>query len=79
MRVHITLAEDDLRRLDERVGSRRRSRFIAQAVRRALDDVQRWESLESAIGSIEDGGHEWDEDPARWVRSQRRGDARRLG
>ena len=79
MRVHITLAEDDVRRLDERVGARRRSRFIAEAVRRALDDEQRWESLESAIGSLADGGHEWDEDPAAWVRSQRHSDDWRLG
>jgi hypothetical protein len=79
MRVHITLAESDVRRLDERVGARRRSRFIAEAVRRALDDEQRWESLEAAIGSIDDSGHDWDDDPARWVRSQRRSDGQRVG
>ena len=79
MRIHITLAAEDVRRLDARVGSRRRSRFIAVAVRQALDDEQRWESLESAVGSLADSGHEWDEDPAAWVRSQRRTDLRRLG
>lgn len=79
MRVHITLDEDTVRRLDERVGARRRSRFIAEAVKRALDDQQRWEALEAAIGSIPDGGHAWDPDPAAWVRTQRRADTRRLG
>ena len=79
MRVHITLAESDVRRMDERVGARRRSRFIAEAVRQALDDADRWESIESAIGSLEDRDHAWDADPAAWVRSQRRQDPRRTG
>ena len=79
MRLHITLDEADVRRLDERVGSRQRSRFIAEAVRQALDDEQRWESLESAIGAIPDTGHEWDEDPAAWVRTQRHADPTRVG
>lgn len=79
MRVHITLDEEVVRLLDERVGARRRSRFIAEAVKRALGDQQRWESLEAAIGSIADDGHEWDSDPAAWVRTQRTADARRLG
>lgn len=76
MRVHITLDETDVRRLDARVGARRRSSFIAEAVRRALDDEQRWESIESAIGSIADTGHEWDRDAAGWVHRQRHADPR---
>jgi metal-responsive CopG/Arc/MetJ family transcriptional regulator len=79
MRVHITLSEEDVRRLDARVGARRRSRFISEAVRRALDDEQRWESLESAIGALASEPHDWDQDPAAWVRSQRRSDDRRVG
>jgi hypothetical protein len=79
MRVHITLDETDVRRLDDRVGSRRRSRFIAEAVRRALDDAQRWDSIDQAIGKLGDRGHDWDADPAAWVRAQRRSDPRRLG
>jgi len=79
IRVHITLADDLVRALDRRVGARRRSAYIARAVERALDDDHRWEVLESALGSIPDGGHEWDEDPARWVRDQRRADERRVG
>lgn len=79
MRVHITLADDLVRELDRRVGARRRSAYIAGAVERALDDDRRWELLESALGSISDGGHDWDEDAGRWVREQRRTDVRRVG
>jgi hypothetical protein len=56
----------------------RRSSFIAAAVRRAIVGKRRWDMIESAIGSIEDKGHEWDDDPAAWVRAQRRGDERRI-
>jgi hypothetical protein len=79
MRVHITLRDEIVRELDRRVGARRRSAYISRAVERALDDDRRWELLESAVGSISDRGHEWDEDAARWVRDQRRADERRVG
>jgi metal-responsive CopG/Arc/MetJ family transcriptional regulator len=71
MRLHISLDDELVRHLDEKVGARDRSRFIAQAVRRALDESDRSEALERAIGSIADSGHEWDDDPAAWVRAQR--------
>jgi hypothetical protein len=70
------LDERDVERLDARVGARRRSGFIAEAVRRALDDEERWESIESAIGTIPDTGHDWDRDAAAWVHRQRRSDPR---
>lgn len=79
MRLHITLEEELVRDLDRRVGTRRRSAFIAEAVRQALDDERRWELIESALDSIEDRGHEWDDDPASWVRRQRRADRSRVG
>jgi metal-responsive CopG/Arc/MetJ family transcriptional regulator len=79
MRVHITLEDDLVRELDRRVGARRRSAYIARAVEQALDDDRRWELLESALGTISDAGHEWDEDAGRWVREQRRADERRVG
>jgi hypothetical protein len=47
-------------------------------VERALEE-RRWELIESAFGSIEDTGHEWDDDPAAWVRAQRRADPSRMG
>ena len=79
MRLHITLDEDVVKELDRRVGARRRSSFIAHAVRQALDDERRWELIESSFGSIAARGHEWDADPASWVREQRRADAARVG
>jgi hypothetical protein len=71
--VHVALPEEIVRELDRRVGPRRRSAYIARAVEQALRDDHRWELLESAIGGIADRGHDWDEDPAGWVRAQRRG------
>lgn len=79
MRVHISLDDELVAELDERVGSRRRSTFIAATVRRALDDERRWEQIEQSFGSVSGGGHEWDEDPAAWVRAGRRAEPNRLG
>jgi hypothetical protein len=79
MRMHITLDDQLVEQLDRRVGPRGRSRFIAESLRRALEDEQRWEDIEAAIGALPDAGHPWDDDPAAWVREQRRTDARRIG
>ena len=78
MRLHITLDDELAARLDKRVGPRRRSGFIAAALLQALDDEERWELIEAAIGSIPNEGHEWDADPAAWVRRQRREDSGRV-
>ena len=80
MRVHITLDEQVVKALDERVGVRRRSAFISAAVSRALEHESRWDLIESSIGSIEDGGDRvWGEDAGAWVQAERRGDVRRVG
>jgi hypothetical protein len=79
MRLHISLADDLVAELDRRVGRRRRSAFIAQTIRRALDDERRWQDIEAAMDAIPDDGHEWDDDPAGWVRSQRAADLHRVG
>jgi metal-responsive CopG/Arc/MetJ family transcriptional regulator len=79
MRVHISLDDDLVAELDRRVGARRRSPFIAAAVRRALEDQRRWELIESGYGAISDTGHDWDDDPAEWVREQRHADRARVG
>jgi hypothetical protein len=79
VRLHIFLDDELVRELDEHVGRRGRSAFIARAVERALDDERRWELIRSAMGSIPDTGHDWDEDPAAWVREQRSADPRRVG
>jgi hypothetical protein len=65
--------------LDRRVGPRRRSAFIAELIKRGLDDERRWDDIESALGALARSAHEWDDDPAAWVRDQRRTDARRVG
>lgn len=79
MRVHIALDDDLVAELDRRVGPRQRSAFIAALIKRGLEDEQRWDEITSALGAISDSGHEWDDDPAAWVRAQRQGDARRTG
>jgi len=79
VRVHINLEDKLVAQLDRRVGRRKRSAFIAQTVRRALEDQRRWDDILASLGTIADTGHDWDEDPAAWVRRQRRADARRIG
>lgn len=79
VRVHISLDDELVWELDELVGPRGRSPFIANAVRRAVDAERRWRKIESAFGTIADSGHEWDDDPAAWVHAQRRADERRVG
>jgi metal-responsive CopG/Arc/MetJ family transcriptional regulator len=79
MRLHITLDSALVERLDKRVGRRRRSVFISETVRQALEDEQRWEDVESGIGSLAGQEHEWDVDPAAWVTAQRHADPSRVG
>ena len=79
MRLHITLDDALVAELDRRAGSRRRSAFIAEMIRRTLDDERRWDDIETSLGSLSDDGHDWDDDPADWVRRQRRSDDRRAG
>lgn len=79
MRIHINLDDELVTELDEHVGKRKRSAFIAGLIGEALEERRRWAQIRSAIGSIEDTGHDWDEDPAAWVRAQRRADPRRVG
>jgi len=79
MRLHISLEDELVAELDRRVGKRRRSAFIARVLRRTLDDERRWDEILASIGTIDDEGHEWDQDTASWVRAQRQGDPRRVG
>lgn len=79
VRLHIFLDDAIVKELDETVGPRERSRFIGEAVRSALDQERRWRLIRSAMGSIPDTGHEWDDDVAAWVHEQRYADPRRVG
>lgn len=78
MRLHISIDDDLIRELDRRIGARQRSAFIERALRRELADISRLEAIDAAIGSIGGHRHEWDDDPADWVRAQR-SDPRRTG
>jgi hypothetical protein len=79
MRLHIEMDDDLVREIDEAAGPRGRSHFVREAVLTALDRRRRAELIMSAMGSIPDTGHEWDDDPAVWVHAQRRADPRRVG
>lgn len=79
MRLHISLDDRLIAELDRRAGHGQRSAFIARTIERALADERRWEEIEASLGSIEDRGHDWDRDPAAWVKAGRRADARRAG
>jgi metal-responsive CopG/Arc/MetJ family transcriptional regulator len=79
MRLHISLDDDVVAQLDLRVGRRRRSAFIGETVRRALEDERRWEDIEAGLGALAGHEREWDDDPAAWVRAQRFSDPSRVG
>lgn len=51
----------------------------AVSVHRRLEAERRWDSLFGAAGSVEGGGHDWDDDPSAWVTSQRRSDGGQVG
>jgi metal-responsive CopG/Arc/MetJ family transcriptional regulator len=77
--MHIALDDELVEELDRRVGPRRRSAYIAELIRRGLDDDRRWNDIEAALGALTESVHEWDPDPAAWVRAQRHSDTGRAG
>jgi metal-responsive CopG/Arc/MetJ family transcriptional regulator len=79
MRLHISLDDGLVAQLDRHVGRRQRSTFISETLRRALDDERRWEDIKAGLGALSGSKHEWDDDPAGWVRTQRRADPARVG
>jgi predicted transcriptional regulator len=79
MRMHIELDDDLVAQVDELAGPRGRSAFVRTAIQRAVLQEARWADIEAAAGTVADGGHDWDSDPAGWVRAQRHSDARRAG
>ena len=79
MRVHIEIEKTLVDRIDQEAGERGRSEFVRQAVITALESRDRIRLIKSTRGSITSSGHEWDDDSARWVHAQRRGDERRVG
>ena len=79
MRMHIELDGALITEVDAIAGPRRRSAFVRDAVRAAVERERRRSHLRQAAGVLRDGGHEWDDDPAGWVSRQRFGDPRRVG
>ena len=79
MRVHISLDNALIEQLDRRVGARRRSAFISETLRRALEDDQRWDDIEAGLGALSETAHDWDDDTASWVAAQRTDDSARVG
>ena len=79
MRLHIHIEDELIAQVDRIAGPRARSEFVRKAVRTAVENRRRWDLIEQAAGAIADVPHEWDADPAEWVRRQRRGDSRRIG
>ena len=79
MRMHIELDDALVAELDQLAGARGRSAFVRTAIERLVRQEQRWRALRAAAGALSDGPHEWDADPAEWVRGQRHADSRRAG
>lgn len=76
-RTHVVLPEDLLAKIDELVGKRERSRFIAEVLEaevrrrrlhRALDE------LDGFLADVDIPGWETPEAAAEWVRAGRRGE-----
>src|SRR5262245_4573067 len=72
-RTHITLPQEILSDLDRLVEKRHRSRFIADAVRKALLIARQREALRQAAGAWKDKDHpELKQGAAAWVKKLRR-------
>ena len=79
MRLHVQVDDLLVARVDAIAGRRRRSKFVRKALLTAVEHHERWRLIESAAGSVPDRGHEWDADPAAWIRAGRRLDPTRVG
>lgn len=79
MRMHIELDDAIVTEIDALAGPRRRSAFVREAIKAAVEKQRRKSRLREAAGILRDSEHEWDDDPAAWVRRQRSGDLRRVG
>jgi predicted transcriptional regulator len=77
--MHIELDDEVVAQIDELSGPRGRSAFVRSAIERAIRQEFRWADVEAAAGAIARRDHDWDPDPAAWVREQRHADARHAG
>ena len=73
-RAHVVMPDILLREIDARVGPRRRSEFIQEAIEEKLGRLRRVEAFERVVGSVADGDiPEWEthESTAEWLRALR--------
>lgn len=79
-RAHVILPAELLQQIDERVGQRKRSEFIQEAVEDKLKILRRVEAFERATVTPVEGIPEWEtpESTAAWVRKMREGSSERI-
>ena len=73
-RAHVVMPSELLREIDARVGQRKRSEFILEAIEEKLNRLRRVEAFERVVGSVADGDiPEWEtrESTADWLRALR--------
>lgn len=81
MRTHVVIPRELIDEIDQRVGPRRRSEFVTAALEEKLQRIRVLEAAREAAGSLADTvipGWESSEAAAKWVRSLRAADERRV-
>ena len=81
MRAHIIIPDELAEQVDKIVGSRQRSEFIANAIKKELKHLQLLSAAKSAAGSLKDEdipGWETSESAALWVHNLRRASDKRF-
>ena len=81
VRTHVRLPEELVREVDRVVGTRRRSRFVEEAIRNQLKRQKMATALEKVAGSLKDvdvPGWETPEAASAWVAESRAEHDRRL-
>jgi hypothetical protein len=80
-RTHVILPADLIKRVDARVGPRKRSQFIAEAVEAKLNRERLLEAFDRVAGSLKDvdtPGWNTPEETDAWVHALRTGDEETL-
>ena len=79
-KAHLVFPEDLLRSIDELVGKRKRSKFVAEAARKELRRIQLLQAIKEAAGAWKDEDHPElvKKGTYRWVREQREEENKRL-
>ncbi len=83
-RAHIVIPRELLEAVDELVGPRKRSEFIAEAIRRQVQREQQHQAIEKYAGVLDPADYpEWANGSSEWVHNMRQADdqhrAKKLG